>query len=164
MAHPAVPLPSGEWGAPVWPSGVVGSITHSAGIAAAVAIPASHARGVGIDAELIMSAKSAADVENRILPEMSVLARSSDLIGALSWTEFLTVVFSAKESIYKCLHPLCGVFFDFDAVQLESVDWRAGTMRFRLVQRLSRELESGVLLTADFRVEQRHVFTAVRIT
>jgi enterobactin synthetase component D len=159
---PGQPLPIGNWGAPSWPVGIIGSITHSSQLAAAVAIPDSRVRSVGIDAELVMSSASVLEVESRVMPEAEDMRGSLEIVGVLSWNEFVTAVFSAKESIYKCLHPICGIFFDFDAVRLESVDVASGTMRFRLVQSLCEELESGVLLTADFRVEQKHVFTAVR--
>lgn len=157
------PLGAREWGAPRWPEGTVGSITHSARLAAAVVLPVAKARGVGIDAELLMDTAAAAEVAQRVLPEAASLGLRHTSVGPLSWPEFVTAVFSAKESIYKCLHPVCGVFFDFDAVHLVEIDPDAGAMRFRLTQSLGPSLEAGVLLTAHFRVGQEHVFSAVRL-
>ncbi|MBX6384282.1 MAG: 4'-phosphopantetheinyl transferase, partial [Microbispora sp.] len=48
---PPGPIPRGERGAPVWPAGTVGSITHCSGYRAAAVAPAHLARAIGIDAE-----------------------------------------------------------------------------------------------------------------
>jgi enterobactin synthetase component D len=157
------PLAIGSWGAPEWPAGYVGSITHSARLAAAVALPERDAGGVGIDCEVIMSAASAADVAARVLPDPREAGVLREDAPGFSREEALTVVFSAKESVYKCLYPLAGIFFDFDAVRLERIDPGAGTIRFRVVHSLAPGFTPGVLLEADYRVEQEHVFTAVRI-
>lgn len=46
------PLPTGPTGAPVWPVGVTGSITHCDGYRAAAAARTADLAGLGIDAEL----------------------------------------------------------------------------------------------------------------
>src|SRR5215207_4316780 len=46
-----VPILRGERNAPVWPAGVVGSITHCAGYRAAVVAHSSDLTAIGIDAE-----------------------------------------------------------------------------------------------------------------
>src|SRR5450830_253804 len=46
-----VPLLRGPRREPLWPAGLVGSITHTAGYCAAVVAPASACAGLGIDAE-----------------------------------------------------------------------------------------------------------------
>ncbi len=51
LGLPEVPVPRGPRGAPGWPSGVVGAITHCPGYRAAVAARATDARALGIDAE-----------------------------------------------------------------------------------------------------------------
>src|SRR5688500_8001294 len=47
----AAPILPGARGEPRWPAGVIGSITHCRGYAAAVAAPAGRVPSVGIDAE-----------------------------------------------------------------------------------------------------------------
>ena len=132
----------------------MGSITHSSDLAAAVVVPKSMSTGIGIDCERVMDTAAASEVVGRVFPEAASLGIAPGRIADLEWSTFVTVVFSAKESVYKCLHPLCRIFFDFDAVRLEGVEADAGTLRFRWVQALGGELPPGVLLSADFRVEQ----------
>ncbi|MGW6985412.1 4'-phosphopantetheinyl transferase family protein [Streptomyces sp. NPDC054932] len=111
--RPVALLP-GPGGAPQWPSGVVGSITHCEGYRAAVAAPAGVVAALGIDAEpagplppgvlgLVTSAAERA--------QLAALAAAD---GSLPWERIL---FSAKEAVYKAWYPATGVWLGFrDAV------------------------------------------------
>ena len=98
--------------APVWPAGVVGSITHSAALAAAVTGHAAHWGGVGAD--LTTQSRVTARVAKRLLLPAERAALPSD--------EWRTAIFSAKESVYKAVNPLCGEFLAFQDVQITVVD------------------------------------------
>lgn len=90
-------LPPGPRGAPLWPAEVVGSITHTAGYAAAIVAPASRFRAVGVDAERVGAVTSA-------LYERLFGAQEQNAISALPPRERLcaaTIMFSAKEAYYK---------------------------------------------------------------
>lgn len=52
LGIPPGPIPAAADGAPIWPAGVVGSITHKGGYRAAVVAFAADVQGIGIDAEL----------------------------------------------------------------------------------------------------------------
>lgn len=159
--HRREALATGQHGSPVWPPAVVGSITHSTRLAAAVVAPMERWRGLGVDCERVMTAEVADEIVSRIIPELETIRRAGVPIHTMPWPLFVTAVFSAKESIYKCLSPITGTFFDFDAVQLEALDAGDGTLQLRLVQTLSAEVSSGMLLHVRFCVDQEHVFTAV---
>ena len=79
---------------PLWPAGVTGSITHAAGIGAAIALPASLCRGVGIDIVNEQEAKA-------LLPPPE-----------------LPLTFSAKESAIKALSSTAGRFIDLAEIRL----------------------------------------------
>lgn len=88
-------------GAPVWREGYIGSITHSQGIAAAVASRRESARGVGLDMEC----------RTRPFPwqalDIVAVPREQAWLHGLPphWRETAAYcVFSAKESIIKCLY------------------------------------------------------------
>jgi 4'-phosphopantetheinyl transferase EntD len=92
-----------EYGAPCWPEGVVGSITHCDRYRAAAAAASADVRSVGIDAEPNLPlpygvlSRVALPGERDRLPE---LGRLKSLV---CWDRLL---FSAKETIYKAWHPL----------------------------------------------------------
>lgn len=111
----AAPLLAGRRGALLWPPGVVGSITHSAGYVAAAVAPVGLLRGIGIDAEIHeplppgVVALVARDDES---PWVERLARTHPD------THWDRLVFSAKESVYKVWSPLTGLWLDFADVRV----------------------------------------------
>jgi enterobactin synthetase component D len=85
---------------PVFPSGVTGSLSHSAGVAVAIVAPSAAARGLGIDLEL---RSLPADAERLVLgPE--------EAAGVAAGRYSCAEAFSAKEAAFKALEPLldCG--------------------------------------------------------
>jgi len=108
---------------PVWPEGFVGSITHAEGFASAAVAPCSRVRGIGIDSERIMNEATAAETAAVIVSEaeQSILLESGP--NGISRAQRVTLVFSAKESVYKCLYPLTGLPLDFLDLSLEEIDW-----------------------------------------
>ena len=95
--------------APLWPTGVVGSITHSDSLAAAVAGRAAHWAGVGAD--LTTQGRLSARAAQRVL----LPAERAALPDGEDWR---TALFSAKESVYKAVNPICGEFLAFQDVQI----------------------------------------------
>ena len=98
--------------APLWPAQVVGSITHSATLAGAVAGYAAHWAGVGAD--LTPQGRLSARVAQRVL-----LPEERETLPNDEWR---TALFSAKESVYKAVNPLCGEFLAFRDVRITVVD------------------------------------------
>jgi 4'-phosphopantetheinyl transferase EntD len=108
-------LLSDEQRVPVWPAGIVGSITHTQGWCGAVVARAAEVGSVGADVE----AASALDpgLWQRVCrpEERDFLGRHDQGFAGL----LAKAVFSAKESIYKALYPSVRVFLDFQAMHIE---------------------------------------------
>lgn len=114
----AAPVPRGTDGAPQWPGGVVGSITHCAGYRACAVARAGDVASVGIDAE-----------PNEATPK-GVLTAVSDhgerehlegLPGGRPGIHWDRLLFSAKESVYKAWYPLTGRWLGFEDASI-SID------------------------------------------
>ena len=111
------PVLAGPDRAPIWPGAVVGSITHTetrSGGYCGVAI--AHRRlvaGLGVDAEPRQPLP--ADLWPRVLDADEKRAA----LGAREPGVWARLVFSAKESVYKALSPLCGRFLDFSDVHVK---------------------------------------------
>ena len=95
--------------APVWPAGVVGSIAHSRSLALALVGCGQRFQGVGLDA--VLENRVSAGVAERVLSvkERSSVADESDY----------TLLFSAKEAIYKATHPATGEYLGFRDVEID---------------------------------------------
>jgi phosphopantetheinyl transferase (holo-ACP synthase) len=79
----------------------------------------SHAVGLGLDAERLVSLSTMHEV-------LAEVTRPGELdalrTGELDDASLLTVVFSAKESLYKCLRHVVGHYFDFHDATIVSVN------------------------------------------
>lgn len=95
LGVPAGPLPVGTDRAPVWPAGVLGSLTHCVGYrAAAVGRAGGVVQALGIDAE--PNGPLPEDVRDLVLTPGE--ADGGSRVG-MAWRDRL--VFSAKESLFK---------------------------------------------------------------
>lgn len=110
---------------PVWPPGVVGTITHTPGYCAAAAARSAEIRSLGMDAERHKELNPGVRRLICLPEEEESFAR---LPAGVSWP---AVVFSAKESIYKVWHPIVGTWLDFHDARVE-LDADAGTFTARI--------------------------------
>ena len=100
-----VAVPVGVDGAPVWPDGIVGSITHKGAYRAAAVAFASDVAGLGIDAEL--NKPLPAGVIERIASPAEIEA-VEQLLADRPGTAWDRLLFSAKEAVVKADQPLYG--------------------------------------------------------
>lgn len=103
---------------PRWPNGFVGSISHSDQTAWAVVAEAKQLLSVGVDTETIVD-QPKVDVHSSIATEAEW-----DVASTLSFSRPATfaLVFSAKESFYKCWYPVTESTFDFLDVEVIGVN------------------------------------------
>jgi 4'-phosphopantetheinyl transferase EntD len=130
LGLPPAPLLSGPKREPLWPAGIVGSITHCDGYRAAAVARSTQLASIGIDAEPD-EALPAGILERVTVP--AELARLQELPAGVHWDRLL---FSAKESVYKTWFPLAGRWLGFAdaAVAFEpGPDPRRGTFTARLL-------------------------------
>jgi enterobactin synthetase component D len=140
------PLERGDDGAPVWPRGAVGSITHTRGYVAAVAAPAGVAWAIGLDAEAPLDPGRAERVRARIATadEIDAFSRQTGLEPA----DALTVIFSAKEALYKCLAARVGRRFDHLEARIAASE--TGGFVATLTSTLNDEWRSGDAVDGRF--------------
>jgi enterobactin synthetase component D len=139
---------------PIWPAGVVASISHSTDLAVCIATTQPDVLGLGIDIEQEMSPDIAADIKQQVVDtEEDIVIR----IHFNAYNQGLTVVFSAKESIYKAAYRLVGRFFDFSAVRVVCVD--ANRLVFLVTQALSENFPVGVKISVNYNITGAEIQT-----
>ncbi|MFE5300444.1 4'-phosphopantetheinyl transferase [Streptomyces sp. NPDC056632] len=114
LGHPPAPLLPGPRGAPVWPDGVVGSMTHCAGYRAAVVAPSDEIALLGIDAEP-HAALPEGVLDTIARPEEHTSMAALPTAEGIAWDRLL---FSAKESVYKAWFPVTRSWLDFDEASI----------------------------------------------
>lgn len=103
------PLLVGRNGTPIWPPGTVGSISHCESYCGVAVAWETHMRGVGLDVEYV----------DRVHEQ---LWRHICTPQELTWVKSLprgqrrqgaALIFSAKESAYKCQYPVTRRWLDY---------------------------------------------------
>jgi 4'-phosphopantetheinyl transferase EntD len=126
--QPAPILP-GQGGAPQWPAGVVGAITHCAGYRAAAVARAGDVITIGLDAE------PAQPLPGEVLGLVTLpdeRDRLRDLARDVQGVCWDTLLFSAKESVYKAWFPLARRWLGFDEADI-TINAANGTFEARLL-------------------------------
>lgn len=104
----------GENREPLWPDGVVGSITHDNTLCVVAVGHASRYAGLGVDVE----------PEGALTPEVAARiwspaeAERAEEVRALTADSAARLVFSAKEAFYKCQYPLTRTYLGFHDVEV----------------------------------------------
>jgi 4'-phosphopantetheinyl transferase EntD len=126
LRFPPAPILPGPDREPSWPPGAVGSITHCRDYCAAAVAPASRFSSIGIDAEVHDELPEGV-LERISLPEERAWleARAGD------GTRWETVLFSAKESVFKAWFPLARRWLGFEDARVELAP--SGTFHARLL-------------------------------
>ena len=141
--------PSGE---PLWPDGISGSITHSGTQAMAVVFRDRHAL-IGIDSEAILAENEAWEIKDGIIDahEERVLSRSG-----YPFALALTLVFSAKESLFKALFPQVQAYMGFDSARVTMLDKE--TLMLALTRPLTG-FDEGLAFTLHWLLDGEQVIT-----
>jgi len=130
-------------GLPVWPVGMSGSISHTVYsemdrqllVAAAIVASSNNFLGIGIDCEAVMTEQRAQTVglqlalesEYRLIEQLLMVEGTSPLI--------VTLLFSAKEALFKSVYPIVRRMFGFKSYCLVKTSIEAsqgqGQLEFR---------------------------------
>lgn len=109
----------GPAGEPVWPPGIVGSIAHTEEMAYAVARRTAANEGLGIDSECIVGDEQTLTA---LRAECCTAAESRRLFGDADEALTATIVFSAKEALYKAIHRRVQRLVEFSEVEISAID------------------------------------------
>jgi 4'-phosphopantetheinyl transferase EntD len=143
-------IPVGTKGEPIWPNGVVGSITHAGGVAAAIVAPTPPILAVGIDIEL------ADPVEDQ--HQAKLICNPEEFIEGLSPSHYLNlrrakVIFVVKEAVYKLCWPLMRTFIDFHDVRV-TLDESRGEFIAKIINpnlpELTNEITGRIILSGGW--------------
>lgn len=155
LGHAAAPVPMGPDRAPVWPEGLVGSITHGGGVCAALVGRAARYCALSVDIE----------------PDEDLPADLVEVICLPSergWLDqqppgdrgrMARLIFSAKETVFKLQYPLCGRVLEFDDVEI-AVERTGGRFAAKVAVPLAPVL-SAPLLRGRFVRAQGRIFCAM---
>jgi len=113
---------------PQWPAPFIGSITHTTGMCGAVVAERRQFRAIGLDMEIV------GRVTPEIWPTICTTEETAwlDALPEPEQTRCAALIFSAKESFYKCQYNVTQQWLEFDDVTLDLPYGDAGAGCFAL--------------------------------
>lgn len=155
LGVPTRTLPACPDRRPAWPPKVVGSITHSHTYCAAAVTLEEHLAGIGIDIE---------ETERFDLKVLPFVCTAGELarLSVLSPDEQRragAVLFSAKESFFKCQYPMTRCWLNFHDVEVHTVPG-SPHLSFTVLKEMG-DLLSGSVFVGQQIVSDSAVATAV---
>jgi 4'-phosphopantetheinyl transferase EntD len=113
-------IPKARSGAPVWPAGIIGSLSHDKDVAVAAIALDRNFGSIGIDVE------PAEPLPPGLLGMVATPAEQARLTMNPCSGRLL---FAAKEAVYKAVHPLDQIFLEHHDVEIDFANGRA-TVRY----------------------------------
>jgi enterobactin synthetase component D len=139
---------------PVWKEGYQGAISHCDGLAIAT-ITSDQNFTLGIDVETWLTSTIASRIEKTVCNESEILLRGN----TVTRSEFVTIMFSAKESLYKALFPIIKHYLGFNSCELVEADWGNQSLFFRMTYEDLPALLRNKEYRVDFECSTNHVET-----
>lgn len=148
------PVEIGGNRAPVWPEGLAGSISHARGHCACFLVAQTHGHP-GIDIETVTSGQALRSIERMVLQpqERAILGR-----GDMPLEVAATLIFSAKECLFKALHPVVQRHFGFAAAELRALPG-VGRLTLCLTEALHPSLPRGAAFDICYHADSQVVLT-----
>lgn len=114
LGLPATPIGVDAHRAPCWPEGIVGSISHGAGLCVVAVSRRGAIVGLGVDVET--DAPLSEGIRRRVCTERERCW--IDGLGEAESGRIAKLVFSIKEATYKCVHPLVRTPIGFQQAEI----------------------------------------------
>ena len=155
LGVPAQSVLVGSSREPLWPHGVVGSITHDNEFCVAVAALGERYAGLGIDVE------PDAPLDDKVAARIwsPAEAESATRGGVVEVASACRLVFCAKEAVYKCQFPVTQSFVGFHDVTVELGE---GTFEATF-EKAFGTLVRGTRLTGSWRRTAGEIVAAVAL-
>ncbi len=153
LGQEPVHIESSQRRRPLWPDGLVGSISHTDRLGLVVLTSSQRYAGLGVDMELRERVTDSIAETVLTTAELQALSQLSDLPSPAA------VIFSGKEAIYKAVNPLVGRMIGFEEVELDFDRNRPGRFTARYIgpHRDNRLMEIG---EGCFEYFEDHVVTS----
>ncbi len=148
----------GDDRAPIWPEGLVGTITHGAGACLAAQAYRRDIQALGLDLE------EATTLEPDLFETICTGAELNHLAALPPDQRGLRakLIFSAKEAAYKAQYPLSRTLFDFQTLEISLDAGNPGQFSAHFLRAIA-PFPAGSLLSGRYAIGGGWIVTAVAI-
>lgn len=151
-------VPIGSCREPLWPECLTGAISHTDHQAIALVAKQPTYRFVGLDIETNIEKEVAQQICRDVYD-----AREFEIVSkqGLSLEVATTVIFSAKESLFKALFPYVGRFFGFECARVIKLNKTNNSIVLKLEKGLSRYCSGKQIFNCRYFIHTTKVITLI---
>lgn len=144
---------------PIWPTHILGSISHSQNkLVVALSYNAIY---LGIDIEHWVSSEFAQESAHLILTPSELDLWKSKAAGFFDFARYVSLVFSVKESLYKAVYPTAKQYIDFLEASIVDINFENQTLTLALTSQIQQRYQLLEQYQAGWTIEQDHIMTWV---
>ncbi len=156
-------IESGKHRAPIWPKGTLGSVSHTSSRVCVIVALNSKYSAIGLDVENWIEEEKFEMLKGQILTKSD-----ERLIKTIQFADHKlgTLVFSAKESLFKALYPYVGGYFGFHAAEVQDICLSTAKIHLKLLRTLGKHplIQVNQCFEIGFTIDEKDVFTKLLIT
>lgn len=144
---------------PIWPSHVLGSISHSQNkLIVALSDKAGY---LGIDIEHWVSSEFAQESTHLILTPSELELWKFKASEFFDLSQFVSLIFSVKESLYKAVYPIAKQYIDFLEASVVDIDFENQKLFLAFAPEIRNRHQLLEHYQGGWKVEQDHIMTWV---
>ncbi|KHN67465.1 NrgA [Acinetobacter oleivorans] len=153
------PITSMQEHLPIWPTHVLGSISHSQNkLIVALSDKASY---LGIDIEHWVTSKFAQESAHLILTPSELELWKVKVSKFFDFSQFVSLIFSVKESLYKAVYPIAKQYIDFLEAFVVDIDFENKKLTLAFTSEIQQRYQLLERYDGGWKVEQDCILTWV---
>lgn len=144
---------------PIWPSRVLGSISHSQN--KLIVALSNNAIYLGIDIEHWVTSEFAQESAHLILTPSEFDLWKTKACEFFDFAHYVCLIFSIKESLYKAVYPTAKQYIDFLEASLVDINFENQTLTLTFLPEIQQRYQLLEQYQGGWAVEQDHIMTWV---
>ncbi|WP_347016036.1 4'-phosphopantetheinyl transferase superfamily protein [Acinetobacter seifertii] len=144
---------------PIWPTHVLGSISHSQN--KLIVALSNNAIYLGIDIEHWVTSEFAQESANLILTPSEFDLWKSKASEFFDFARYVSLIFSVKESLYKAVYPTAKQYIDFLEASIVDINFENQTLTLTFLPEIQQRYELLEQYQGGWTIEQDHIMTWV---
>ncbi|ONN48946.1 NrgA [Acinetobacter genomosp. 33YU] len=144
---------------PIWPTHVLGSISHSQN--KLIVALSSNAVYLGIDIEHCVTSEFAQESAHLILTPCELELWKNKACECFDFAHYVSLIFSIKESLYKAVYPTAKQYIDFLEASIVDINFENQTLTLTFLLEIQQRYQLLEQYQGGWAVEQDHIMTWV---
>lgn len=144
---------------PIWPSHVLGSISHSQN--KLIVALSNNALYLGIDIEHWVTSEFAQESAHLILTPSEFDLWKSKAAEFFDFAHYVSLIFSVKESLYKAVYPTAKQYIDFLEASIVDINFENQKLTLTFLPEIQQRYQLLEQYQGGWTVEQDHIMTWV---